>query len=171
MTRGYAKNAEGIVWVDFINGKTGESFHKQKICIEGAGWTIDSESIAEFKIADPPNPFTKFYANRLDVSKGNKKQIVIYWFMFKKFGAKDTVSMIRISVPADNNETTDILFNRAKDFIEDQLFDAMYKKGEIEIITNAEDIYKENGDKGLLVMIMAALIPIGITLIGVTRKD
>ena len=171
LTRGYVKNVDDLIWVDIINSKTGESFHKQKICLEGGGWKIDNESIAEFDIADLPNPFKKLYTNRLDISKGSLRQIVIYWFMFKKFGAKDAVSMIRVSVTANNNETTDILFNRAKGFIEGQLFDAMYKKGDIEIITNAENIYKDSGNKGLLSMIMAILIPLGITIIGVMKKD
>lgn len=171
LTRGYTKSADDLIWVDFINSKTGESFHKQKICVEGAGWTIDNETIAEFKIADPPNPFTKLYANRLDVSKGNQKQIVIYWFMFKKFGAKDAVAMVRISAPSNTNETIDTTFDRAKSFIEGQLFDAMYKRVDKESITMAESIVGEYGDKGIFVMIAIILIPIGITIVGIRKKD
>lgn len=169
LSRAYNNKNGEIIWMDFINSKTGESFHKQKICVEGAGWTIDEESIAEFEIAKSPNPFTKLYTNRLDITKKDIKHIMIYWFMFKKFGSKDAVTMIRISSPVINN--TDETFNSIKDFVEGQLFDAMYQQGGIETITNAEDIYKENGNKGLLAMIMAILIPLGIAIIGVMKKD
>lgn len=171
LTRGYTKDAENLVWIDFINSKTGESFHKPKICLEGGGWKIDNENIAEFKIANPPNPFTKLYANRIDISKGNRKQTIIYWFMFEKFGAKDAVSMIRISAPANNNETTDITFGRAKNFIEGQLFDAMYKKSGEESIATWEYVFEQYGNRGLFAMIMMLLIPVGITVIGIRQRE
>jgi len=169
LTRGYTKD-NNILWIDFINSKVGESFHKQNICLEGGGWSIDKESIAEFKIANPPNPFTKFYANRLDTSKAGQQQIVIYWFMFKMFGAKDSVSMIRISAPV-TNETIDTTFNRARDFIEGQLFDAMYKNSTSENVSTAEYIIEKYGKKGLSVMIMILLIPIGIIVVGIRQRD
>lgn len=171
LSRAYTKGDGNPVWMDIINSKTGESFHKQKICITGAGWNIDNEGVAEFKIADPPNPFTKLYANRLDVSKGDKKQIVIYWFMFKKFGAKDAVTMIRISVPVNNNEAIDTTFDRTKTFVESQLFDAMYEKSGTESITTWEYIIEKYGNKGLFAMIMMLLIPIGITVIGIRQRE
>lgn len=171
LTRGYTKSVDDLIWVDIINSKVGESFHKQKICVEGAGWTIDNESVVEFKIADPPNPFTKLYANRLDASKGNQKQIVIYWFMFKKFGAEDAVTMVRISAPSNTNETIDTTFDRAKSFIEGQLFDAMYKRVDKESITNAESIEKEYGNKGIFAIMAIILVPIGITIVGIRKKD
>lgn len=170
LSRAYTKDRKNIIWIDIINSKTGESFHKQRICAEGGGWTIDSESIAEFKIADAPNPFTKFYANRLDVSKDDKKQIIIYWFMFKKFGAKDAVTMIRITSSVDNNDV-EKTFSLIKEFVEGQLFNAMYEKAGEETITTAESILKGYGNKGLLAMIMAILIPLGITITGVMKKD
>lgn len=169
LSRAYNNKNGEIIWMDIINSKTGESFHKQKICVEGAGWTIDSESIVEFRIADPPNPFTKLYTNRLDISKKDVKQVMIYWFMFKKFGAKDAVTMIRISSPVVNS--TEDTFDSIKSFVEGQLFDAMYQQGGTETITNAESIYKENGNKGLLAMIVALIIPISVTIIGVMKKD
>ncbi len=171
LSRGYQNKNGDLIYLDIINSKTGESFHKQKICVEGAGWTVNKEDIAEFKIAEPPNPFTKLYANRLDINKGNIDQVMIYWFMFKKFGSKDAVTMIRISAPANYNENTDTTFDRVKSFVEGQLFDAMYQQSGIETITNAESIYKENGNKGLFAMIMAIIIPISISIIGVMKKD
>lgn len=170
LSRAYTKGDGSLLWMDIINSKVGESFHKQNICVEGAGWAIDKDSIAEFRIANSPNPFTKLYANRLDVSKGNQKQVMLYWFMFKKFGSKDAVTMIRISAPVYNNDTG-ATFNSAKDFLENQLFGAMYKGTEKEEITNAESIAKEYGNKGLLAMMMALLVPIGIIIVGIRRKD
>jgi len=170
LSRSYTKTGSFPVWLDFINSKTGESFHKQKICVEGAGWNIDNENIVQFKIADVPNPFTKLYANRLDISKGDRKQIIVYWFMFKKFGEKDAVTMVRISSPIRENNT-DATINSIKDFVEDQLFRSMYKKGGEEIITNAESIWKGYGSKGIVGIIMSILIPLGITIIGVMKKD
>lgn len=167
-SRVYA-NKDSIVWVDIINSKIGESFHKQQICLEGAGYNIDRESIAEFDVAEGSNPFAKLYTNRLDYSKKGQRQVMVYWFMFKKFGAKDAVSMIRISSPVANNEEE--TFNTIKTFVEKELFKEMYKKGDAEIITNAENIYQENGNKGLFAMIMALLLPLGITIIGVMKKD
>lgn len=171
LSRAYTKGDGNPIWMDIINSKTGESFHKQKICIIGAGWTVDNESIAEFEIADPPNPFTKLYANRLDVSKGDKKQIMIYWFMFKKFGSKDAVTMIRISIPVNNNETMDATFDRMKSFVEGQLFDAMYEKSGTESITTAEYIRKQYGNKGLFAMVVMLLIPIGIVITGIRKRE
>lgn len=175
LSRSYSKKNGSPIWMDIINSKTGESFHKQKICVEGAGWTIDRESVAEFRIADPPNPFTKLYTNRLDISKVDKKsgrerkQVMVYWFMFKKFGSNDSVAMIRLSSPVKND--TEETFNSMKDFVEGQLFDAMYKKGEIENVTTAEYISKEYGNKGKLAMLIGLLIPIGMVAIGIRKKD
>lgn len=175
LSRAYTKGDGYLVWMDIINSKTGESFHKQKICVEGAGWTIDNETIAEFKIADPPNPFTRLYANRLDMSKidkktgKEKKQVMTYWFMFEKFGSNDSVTMIRLSAPVKNS--TEETFDTMKDFVEGQLFDAMYKRVDKESITMAESVVSEYGNKGLLTMMMALLVPIGIIITGIRRKD
>ncbi len=171
LSRGYQNKMGDLIYVDIINSKTGESFHKQSVCVKGAGWTIDNDVTAEFKIADPPNPFTKLYANRLDISKGDQKQIVIYWFMFKKFGDGDAVTMIRVSVPSNYNENNDETFDRTKTFVESQLFDAMYEKSGTESITTWEYIIEKYGNKGLFAMIMMLLIPIGITVIGIRQRE
>ncbi len=168
LSRSYIKN-QSLIWVDIVNSKKGESFHKQQICMKGSGWDI-TESIAEFKIADPPNPFTKLYTNRLDLTKGESKEILLYWFMFKKFGSNDAVTMIRVTSPSINTDI-DTTFDITKNFLEDQLFGAMYKDVAKEEITNAENIYKNNGIKGILIMIMGILIPLGITIIGAMKKE
>lgn len=168
LSRTYAKR-DGIVWFDIINSKTGESFHKQRICIEGSGWNIDKESIAEFQIAEGNNPFVKLYANRLDYSRKGEKQVMVYWFMFKKFGSKDAVSMVRVSSPVIYNETD--TFNTIKNFIENELFKTMYKNAVSDTITMADDIVDNYGNTGAVAMAIAVLIPIGITIVGIRKKD
>ena len=169
MSRGYKKDSENVIWMDIMNSKTGEVFHNQKLCVEGSGWNIDNESVVEFKIADIPNPFTKLYANKLYISKKDKKQIMIYWFMFKKVGSNDSVAMIRLSAPVKNN--TDMTFNLMRDFVENQLFDAMYDRIESEDITTLEYVLSTYGNKGLLAMIVILLIPICMIVIGIRKKD
>lgn len=168
LTRAYNSN-DGLIWMDIITSKVGESFHEQRICVEGAGWTVNNESIAEFRIASMSNPYTKLYANRLEVSKGNNKQVIIYWFMFKKFGSSDAVTMIRLSSPVKYNETA--TFNTMKGFIEKQLFETMYERSLPDNKTVAEDIMKSYGKTGLLAIALAVLIPLGIMFIGVRRKN
>ena len=170
LSRAYTRPNGDLLYLNIINSKTGESFHGQQNCVISSGWNIDNDSVAEFKIADPPNPFTKLYTNRLDISKEGEKQILIYWFMVKKFGAKDDVTMIRISSTVDNNGT-DATFNTLKDFLENQLFGAMYKDTKKEKLTNAEYLSKEYGNNGLLVMIFGLLIPIGIMVAGIRKKE
>lgn len=167
-SRAYAKK-DGIVWLDIINSKIGESFHNQQICLKGGGWNIDRESIAEFNIAERNNPFAKLYTNRVDYSKKNESQIMIYWFMFKKFGSNDAVSMVRITSPVVNNETDS--FNTITKFVEKELFREMYKKGKEDIINNAENIQKQYGNKGLFAMIMMLFIPIVITVVGIRQRE
>jgi hypothetical protein len=169
MSRTYVKNNSGYLWIDFINSKVGSSFHKQKICLEGAGWNIDNESIAQFNIANNQNPFTKLYTNKLVYSKGNEKQIMLYWFMFKKFGSKDAVSMVRISTPVINNETAS--FGILKGFVEDELFKTMYKQAQPNTITVAENIMNTYGNSGIIAVAMGILIPFGLIFAGVRRKE
>ena len=171
LSRSYVKDRR-VLYLDIINSKTGESFHNPQICLTGAGWNIDNESVVEFKIADPPNPFTKLYAKRLDATKENEQQVMIYWFMFKKFSSKDAVTMVRISAHIGlNGSTIDTTFDRIKSFVEGQLFDAMYKKGDADEITNAEYISRQYGNKGILATIGILLVPIGLIITGVRKKD
>lgn len=169
MSRAYTAGYGSLVWMDIINSKVGESFHKQRICVEGAGWNVDNETIAEFRIANPPNPFTKLYANRLDISKGDKKQVMVYWFMFRKFGGNDAVTMIRLSAPVTYNETS--TFDSIKNFIESQLFYAMYQRAQPENITVAEHILREYGNAGMLAIALGLLVPISLVFIGIKRKS
>ena len=169
MSRAYSGEKGGVIWMDIINSKVGESFHKQNICVEGAGWNVDNESVAEFDIAKSPNPYTKLYANRLDISKGNRKQVMVYWFMFKKFGSNDAVTMIRISSPVSNNVSD--TFSLIKSFVETSLFDAMYKRAEPENITFAEYMIQKYGKTGMVAETFGILIPIGILFVGIRRNN
>lgn len=168
ISRGYRKDNKNIIWIDIINSKTGESFHKQKICVEGAGWRIDNETIDEFNIAKPPNLFTRLKVNRLDISKGKNRQIMVYWFMFKKFGFNDSVVMIRLSSPIKNNSVE--TFDNLKSFVEGQLFQTMYETKEPEE-TNIEYIIKRYGNKGVIAIILILLAPIGIIFTGIRMKN
>jgi hypothetical protein len=167
MSKAYTSGKE-LIWMDIINSKVGESFHNQKVCVLGSGWNIDNESIAEFKISDPPNPYTKLYANRLDISKKDKKQVMIYWFMFKKFGQNDAVTMVRLSSPVIVNKTA--TFDSIKDFAENELFDAMYEHANSENITYAESIIREYGKTGMVAIALIVLAPIILVFIGIRRK-
>ncbi len=167
LSRTYGKKNGSYIWMDIINSKVGESFHDPKICL--GGWDINNESISEFRIANPPNPFTKLFTKRLDYSKKNQSQIMVYWFMFKKVGSNDSVSMIRITTPVISNEST--AFDSIKDFIESELFYTMYKQSDLETITVSEDIINKYGKTGMAVMALGLLIPLGILFAGIRRKD
>lgn len=167
MSRGYTAS-EDLIWMDIINSKVGESFHNQKICVRGSGWIVDNESIAEFRISDPPNPFTKLYANRLDISKKDKKQVMVYWFMFKRFGHNDAVTMVRLTSPVIDNETA--TFDSIKGFVENELFEAMYENAKSENITSAEYIIRKYGKTGFIAIVLVMLAPICLVFIGIRRK-
>lgn len=165
MSRKYMKNNKSIVWMDIINSHTRESFHKQKICVQGAGWSVDNESISEFNII---NSVTKLHVNRLDISKKNKKQVMVYWFMFKKFGDQDSITMIRLSSPVYNNNT-EKTYNSLKDFVEKQLSNETYNDKKEEI-TIAQYLVNRYGNKGKIGIMLSVMIPFGITLVGIMKK-
>lgn len=168
MSRGYTKDNRSIIWMDIINSKTGESFHKQKVCVEGAGWNIDDESVAEFNIK-ASNPFTKLRVNRLYISKGNKKQVMIYWFMFNKFGHDDSVVMIRLSSSVKNNDS-EKTFNHMKSFVVEQLFGVMYEETREEVAV-AEHLIEKYGNKGIIAIGIILLVSVGFTVKGIRKKD
>ncbi len=168
MSRAYTSGGN-LIWMDIINSKAGESFHAQRICVQGAGWHIDNESVAEFRIANPPNPFTKLHTNRLDISKGDKKQVMVYWFMFKRFGGNDSVTMIRLSSPVVYNESA--TFDSIKGFVEGELFNAMYERAKPENITLAEYIIRKHGKTGMVAITLGVLAPISLVFLGIRRKS
>lgn len=165
MSKKYVKDNRSIVWMDIINSKTGESFHKQKICVEGAGWSVENESVAEFGIF---NSLSKLHANRLDISKKGKKQVMVYWFMFKKFGDQDAVTMIRLSSPVYNNNT-ERTYDSMKDFVEKQLFNEMYENKKEEVAT-VQYLIGKYGNNGKIGIILSVLIPSGVIFIGIKKR-
>jgi hypothetical protein len=170
MSRAYSKPSGDLIYMNIINSNVGESFHKQKLCITSAGWAINNESTAEFKIADYPNPYTKLFTNRLDISKDGEQQVMVYWFMFKQFGSADAVTMIRISSPVENNNTN-IAFSSIRDFLENQLFGTMYKGADAKQVTTVEYILRQYGNKGIFAILISVLMPLGIIIIGINKKS
>ncbi len=173
LSRAYTKEdgEREIIWMDIIHSKVGESFHKQKICVEGMGWKVDNDSIVEFSIAGGSNFYTKLYANKLDISKKDHKQVMVYWFMFKKFGlnSSDAVTMIRISAPVLNNQTSTATFSSIKGFVEDQLFNAMYESALQENPTVAEYLVSRYGKLGMFAIMLIVSVPIGIVIVGIRQ--
>jgi hypothetical protein len=153
--------------MDMINSKEGESFHSPEYCL-GDSWNIN-KSIAEFRIADPPNPFTRLYAYRLDLSKNNNKLVMVYWFMFKRFGENNAVTMIRLTSPVHENYTA--TFDSIKGFVENELFEAMYERAKPENISYAEYIIREYGKTGLVAIGLVLIAPISLVFIGIRRKN
>ncbi len=160
LSRAYTQGFGKIIWLDIINSKVGESFHKQKICVEGAGWTIVNESVARLSVGKMDyNPYLSLYANRLDLVKNNERQVMLYWFMFKKFESDNAVTMIRLSAPVATNysDTFDVM----NEFVEKQLFTAMYKEAG-PTYTVAEKITKSYGTGGIIIIFTAILFPIAL---------
>lgn len=58
--------------------KEGELIHSPKNCMPGAGWNIVRTSIEELPPSDM-NP-RKMKTIRLDLKKGDQRQIMLYWF-------------------------------------------------------------------------------------------
>lgn len=157
LSRAYTKDGD-IIWMDIIHSKVGESFHKQQICVEGQGWTIVNESTARVDIsASKYNPYTYLYSNRLDVAKADRRQVMLYWFMFKKSGSDNAVTMIRLSSPVRNDYPD--TFETMKQFIEEQLFRAIYENAG-ETPTVAQQLYYGNRTTGLMIMFVIFLFPV-----------
>ena len=98
-------------------------------------------------------------ANRLDITNKkdpNERQVVLYWFMFKRF-SDEGVTMIRLSAPVRDNP--DATFAMMKGFLEDELFAAMYE-AEAEEVTVAERLIEEHGIFGIIAMLILLLVPI-----------
>ncbi|MCD4844272.1 MAG: EpsI family protein [Methanosarcinales archaeon] len=159
LTRGY-KNENDLVWMDIIHSKVGESFHKQKICVEGGGWTVVNESVVRIDIgASKYNPYTFLCANRLDIEKDGRKQVMMYWFLFKKFGSSNAVTMIRLSSPVSNDYSE--TFDTMSQFVRDQLFEEMYENvGKTPTVI--EMLFYGNKILAAVVIFLALFIPLGL---------
>ena len=169
LSRSYSCNGD-LIWMDIINSKKGESFHDPKICY-GGSWDITNESVATFHVTGNQThlTFSEMRANRLDITNKkdpNTRQVVLYWFMFKRF-SDEGVSMIRLSAPVRTDpETT---FATMEGFLEDELFAAMYE-GEVEEITVAERIIEKHGALGAFIIGVLILVPVFLIFVGSVKK-
>jgi hypothetical protein len=125
LSRSYARG-DDLVLMDIVHSKMSESFHKQQICVEGQGWTIVNESKELIEVnSTRHNPYITIYVNKLDIEKNGTRQVMMYWFMFKKFRSSNAVTMIRLLAPVEHDyQQTSIMMG---DFIMNQLFLAMYE--------------------------------------------
>jgi len=120
-----------------------------------------NESVETFHVTGNQTHLTfgEMRVNRLDITNKknpNERQVVFYWFMFKRF-SDEGVTMIRLSAPVrDNPEAT---FAVMKGFLEDELFAAMYES-EAEEVTVAERLIEEHGIFGIIAMLILLLVPI-----------
>jgi len=163
LSRAYTKDRT-LIWMDIINSKYGKSFHDPKACY-GGKWNILNESVEELHVTGNKSylTFSRMHVNKLEL--GNKenpdnKQVVLYWFMFKRFNDEQGVTMIRLSAPvrAGTNETFDVM----KEFVERELFDTMYE-GEVSEKTVGGNLIDRYG--GLGIILIALLIGAPVTLI------
>jgi len=165
LSRSYSVSGD-LVWMDIINSHKGESFHDPKICY-GGKWNIDEEKIETFNVVGNQTHLTfhEMHANRLDISdkkNPDTKQVVLYWFMFKRF-SDEGVTMIRLSAPVrDDPEAT---FETMKGFLEDELFAAMYEE-EVEEVTVAENIIEKHGTTGIAIVATLILVPVCLIVLG-----
>jgi EpsI family protein len=66
----------GLFLAYFPNQKTGDTIHSPKNCLPGAGWSpVDSSRILVSLPGHAP-----FEANRYIISKGDDRQLVLYWY-------------------------------------------------------------------------------------------
>ena len=164
LSRAYTKDRT-LIWMDIINSKSGKSFHDPKVCY-GGKWNIVNESVEELHVTGNKSylTFSRMHVNKLElVNKENPegKQVVLYWFMFKRFNDEQGVTMIRLSAPVrtDTNETFDIM----KEFVEQELFDAMYE-GEVSEKTVGGDLIDRYGGLGIILIVLLIGAPITLIL-------
>ncbi|MDM8552133.1 EpsI family protein [Desulfobacterales bacterium HSG2] len=119
------------LYVSFYQSqKEGDLIHSPKNCMPGAGWSIPQTSLEELEFpGDNPH---KIKAIKLDLTKGPRKQIMLYWFqsrgrfisseyMQKIYLVIDSItrqrtdgSFVRLIAPVVNNEAETL--NHLKDF-------------------------------------------------------
>jgi len=165
LSRSYSSHGD-LIWMDIINSHKGESFHDPKICY-GGKWNIDDETLETFNVVGNQTHLTfhEMHTNRLDISNKKNpdtKQVVLYWFMFKRF-SDEGVTMIRLSAPVRN--TPEETFEMMKGFLENELFAAMYEE-EVEEVTVAENIIDKHGTTGVAIVATLILVPICLIILG-----
>ncbi|MEA1866305.1 MAG: exosortase-associated EpsI family protein [Euryarchaeota archaeon] len=169
LSRSYSRDGD-LLWMDIINSNKGESFHDPKICY-GGSWDIVNESVETFHVTGNQThlTFSEMRTNRLDIARKDNpdtRQVVLYWFMFKRF-SDEGVTMIRLSAPVkDDYEAT---FAMVKGFLEDELFAEMYE-GEVKEITVAERMIETRGALGVLLIVILILLPVCLIFSGLLKR-
>ncbi|MDY6865778.1 MAG: exosortase-associated EpsI family protein [Halobacteriota archaeon] len=166
LSRAYTKDRT-LIWMDIINSKSGKSFHDPTICY-GGKFNILNESVEEMHVTGNKSylTFSRMHVNKLELeNKENPggKQVVLYWFMFKRFNDEHGVTMIRLSAPVrtDVNETYDFM----KTFVEEELFSAMYES-EVTEKTVAEGLIDRHGRLGILLIFILTGLPVILIFFG-----
>ena len=112
--------------------RAGEAPHSPQHCLPGSGWTpIENQHIMMTVPGHQPFP-----ANRYLITKGDARQLVVYWFWAhdrgvaseywaKYYLVKDAIKMnrsdgalVRVTTPMYRNETADAAQERLRPFIE-----------------------------------------------------
>lgn len=156
LSRSYTRGDDQIM-MDIIHSKMSESFHKQQICVEGNGWTIVNESKELIEVnSTRHNPYMAINVNKLDIEKNGTRQVMMYWFMFKKSRSSNAVTMIRLLAPVEHDyRQTSITMS---EFIKNQLFLAMYENVGI-TPSIAETLIYGNKKAGHVFLFLALLTP------------
>ncbi len=134
LLRGYrhsGSNADIDLFIAYFpSQRSGDTIHSPKHCLPGSGWTpIQSDRIAVAVAGQAP-----FLANRYLISKGEDRQLVLYWYwahnraVASEYSAKfylvaDSIrmhrtdgSMIRVSTSMAENESIDSAQQRLLSF-------------------------------------------------------
>jgi EpsI family protein len=117
----------------FRSQRAGESPHSPQHCLPGSGWTpVENQRITLTVPGHEPFP-----ANRYLISKGDSRQLVLYWFwahdrgVASEYWAKyylvaDSIkmnrsdgSMVRVTTPMYLGETADAAQQRLMPFVDD----------------------------------------------------
>ncbi|MDY6959196.1 MAG: exosortase-associated EpsI family protein [Halobacteriota archaeon] len=165
LSRAYTKDRT-LIWMDIINSKSGKSFHDPKVCY-GGKWNILNETVEELHVTGNKSylTYSRMHVNKLELeNKENPddKQVVLYWFMFKRFNDEHGVTMIRLSSPvrANVNESYDLM----KTFVEEELFSAMYES-EISEKTVARSLIDRYGSPAIILIVLLIGAPVTLILL------
>lgn len=130
-------NPEKTPWIDLLipyyrSQRAGEAPHSPQHCLPGSGWTpIENQHIMLAVPGHQPFP-----VNRYLITKGDARELVLYWFWAhdrgvaseywaKYYLVKDAIKMnrsdgalVRVTTPMYRGETTDAAQERLRPFIE-----------------------------------------------------
>lgn len=171
MSRAFTSE-EGIIFMDIINSRKGGGFHDPIACFSH-GWDISNIDIKQLNVARDGNYliFGNMYVNKLfahNQVNPDRKQVAMYWYMFRRFGRDEGVTMIRLTAPVrvDTYATLAMMSG----FIENELFDAMYGDEILEITIYEQIIYK-HGSMGIFIILLLVTIPIIIIFSNKLKKN